>query len=249
MNEENINIILFGIVALIVLILRVFAPRIKGKIGEAKISVVLNLLNSNKYIVLNNVLITDKSRSSQIDHIVISNYGVFVIETKNYKGWIFGHESSNYWTQTLYKNKYKFRNPIMQNWGHIKTLQTVLSEFDFIQYYPIIVFTGNATLKRITSKVPVIKTHKLLAYIRKNSTTECLSNEDVNQVHQKLIGINRKDKASRKTHLRKAKSLSRINLKMKSCPRCGGKLALKQGKYGKFQGCSNFPNCTFTKGY
>lgn len=55
-----------------------------------------------------------------IDHVVISKYGVFVIETKNYRGWIIGNEKSEYWTQVIYKRKERLYNPIKQNYGHIK---------------------------------------------------------------------------------------------------------------------------------
>lgn len=249
MNKETLNIILFGIVVLLAIILKYLKPKIKGKYGEAKISLKLKRLSSKKYKVINDVLIRNLSRSSQIDHIVISNYGVFVIESKHYKGWIFGHESSSYWTQTLYKKKYKFRNPILQNWGHINTLKTVLSEFLFIPYYPIVVFTGNAKLKKITSEVPVIEANKLIRYISKYSTTEYISNEDVDQIYQKLVHLNNRDKVSRKSHVRKAKTAQRRNVKSLTCPRCGGRLSIKHGKYGMFYGCSNFPRCNYTKDY
>lgn len=249
MNEEKLKIILFGIVALLALILRYLIPRIKGQYGELIISLRLKQLNSKKYKVINDVLIGNLSRSSQIDHIIISNYGIFVIETKNYKGWIFGHESSNYWTQILYKKKYRFRNPVIQSWGHINTLKSVLFEFSFIPYFPIIVFTGIANLKKIASTVPVIKSNKLIRTISKYSTKECLSSEEVNQIYQRLVRLNIRDKDFRKTHVRKAKDNQGRNEKSITCPRCGGRLSPKHGKYGSFYGCSNFPSCEYTKDY
>ena len=187
-------------------ILKVLKPKLKGIWGEKKVALKLKLLSSKKYKVLNNVLIQTETRSSQLDHIIVSNYGIFVIETKNYSGWIFGHEYTREWTQTLYKRKHKFRNPIKQSKAHIRTLKDVLGTFGSIPYYPIIVFNGNATLKRITSSVPVIYGGRLLRCIKKHSNTVHLSDQEVDQIYQKIIQLNRKDRASRKLHIAKAKS-------------------------------------------
>lgn len=90
-------------------------PKIKGAVGEYKVSAKLKRLKKKDYIVLNDLLLKNGNSTSQIDHIVISKSGIFVIETKNYKGWIHGHQNSEYWTQTIYKHKRKLRNPIKQN--------------------------------------------------------------------------------------------------------------------------------------
>ena len=249
MSVGTLILFLFGILILLAIILQFLKPKIKGKYGEVKVSLRLSHLNSIKYKVINDVLITHNGRSSQIDHLVISNYGIFIIETKNYKGWIFGHESAEEWTQTLYNNKYKLRNPIIQNWGHIQTLKTVLSEFPFVPYFPIIVFAGEAKLIYIQSKVPVITSNKLIHCISESSTTEYLSNEEVDQIYQKIVRLNSTESASRKSHIKRAITAKQNNWVSKTCPRCDGRLILKDGKYGRFYGCSKFPNCTYTKEY
>jgi hypothetical protein len=71
-------------------------PQVKGMIGERKARKQLSRLPSENYRVLNDVVVKTKTGSSQIDHVVISPYGIFVIETKNYKGWIHGREDSEY---------------------------------------------------------------------------------------------------------------------------------------------------------
>lgn len=109
-----IAIILF-IYGIYVYFKKAVAPKIKGTLGEYKVSLKLKRLTKKKYIVLNNILLKIGETTTQIDHVVISKSGIFIIETKNYKGWIHGHENSNYWTQTIYKHKTKFRNPIKQN--------------------------------------------------------------------------------------------------------------------------------------
>ena len=108
-----------GVVVLL-LILRLNMPKIKGSVGEAKAARQLSKLDREEYRVINDILVTSHGHSSQIDHIVVSRFGIFVIETKHYKGWIHGGENSEYWTQSIYNHKNKFRNPIKQNAGHIR---------------------------------------------------------------------------------------------------------------------------------
>ena len=90
-----------------------------------------------------------KKGTSQIDHVVVSSKGIFVLETKNYTGWIFGSENSQNWTQVIYKRKEKFYNPIWQNFGHIQALKEYLGEntTQDIPFSSIIVFSNEATLK------------------------------------------------------------------------------------------------------
>lgn len=86
--------------------------------------------------------------TTQIDHLLLSPYGLFVIETKNYKGWIFGGERQKTWTQKLYKNSYKFQNPIHQNYKHIKVLEQLLADIiEPDQLHSVIVFMPDAVFK------------------------------------------------------------------------------------------------------
>ena len=104
-------------------------------------------LNHELYHVLNDVTLPINKETTQIDHVVISTKGVFVIETKDYSGWIFGDKNSRAWTQTIFKTKSKFQNPIRQNYKHVKAIQDL---FDFIpkeHIHSIIIFTGTAIFK------------------------------------------------------------------------------------------------------
>lgn len=98
-----------------------------GLYGEYKVRKAIKKIESTlsgKYNALHNLYIPKQDGStSQIDHVILSDQGLFVIETKNYSGWIFGDETSKYWTQVIYKRKEKFLNPILQNKGHIKVLR------------------------------------------------------------------------------------------------------------------------------
>ena len=107
--DEDIAYIAFFILYLIgVLLKKKFLPKIKGELGEYGVRRKLRRLNKNDYIVYNVIYLKNKGSSKQIDHLIVSIYGAFVIETKNYKGWIFGNESSKYWTQTLYYKNFNY---------------------------------------------------------------------------------------------------------------------------------------------
>ena len=102
-------IIVFILIILVYFLIKIYSPKIKGSIGEAKVNTRLNFLGK-EYIVLNDILISSSNGyTSQIDELVLSEYGLFVIETKNYKGWIFGNEKAENWTQVIYKEKHTFR--------------------------------------------------------------------------------------------------------------------------------------------
>lgn len=90
--------------------------------------------------------LTDGS-TTQIDHILISTKGIFVIETKHYKGWIFANPQQKEWTQVLLRNRYKFQNPIRQNYKHVKEVQRVLEFIEPRFIHNIVVFTGESIFK------------------------------------------------------------------------------------------------------
>jgi hypothetical protein len=100
-------LISISFVSIIVLVIfyRRIANNTKGVIGESKVARQLNKLQNDEYKVLNDILVETDRGTSQIDHIVLSIFGIFVIESKNYKGWIHGSENSEYWIQTIYKKK------------------------------------------------------------------------------------------------------------------------------------------------
>ena len=84
--------------------------------------------------------------TTQIDHIIVSKYGIFVVETKNMNGWIFGSERQKMWTQQIYRHKTKFQNPLHQNYKHVKTLENAL-DIEPEKIVSVIVFVGEATFK------------------------------------------------------------------------------------------------------
>ena len=144
---------MFFYIILILLMLAVVtylkSPNFKGKVGEFMVSEDVAKYLSAEYILLNNCTLPDqKDGTTQIDHILISPYGVFIVETKNYTGWIFGNARQKQWTQKIYKKSYKFQNPLHQNYKHIKVLEMVLSDVVDPQYlHSIVVFTARSEFK------------------------------------------------------------------------------------------------------
>lgn len=124
-NENPIITIIFNLISqlwwliiilAIIPVFKMFVPYIKGKLGEYIVQYHAKKFLNEDYILLNDLTFLDQdNQTTQIDHILLSPYGIFVIETKNYKGWIFG--SSH---QKIYKSSHKFQNPLHQNYKHIK---------------------------------------------------------------------------------------------------------------------------------
>ncbi len=245
--------IFFIIVVLIVIVsafYRLNNSKIKGAIGESSVARKLKRLRGEEFNVFNDVIISTRYGSSQIDHIVISIYGIFVIETKNYIGWIHGNEKSEYWTQSIYTQKTKFRNPVRQNWGHIYALKEVLSDFKQVKYHPIVVFAGKAELKNVYSDIPVIYSQQLIRTIKDKRRIPNLSIEQVGFLSERLHQIVKQNRLTERDHIRQIKKNVRERKRIEKtlvCPKCGGDLAVRKGKYGEFYGCSNYPKCRYTR--
>lgn len=121
----------------------------KGFLGETVINVAMWLKHEKDvYHRLNNITLPlANSGSTQIDHIIVYVYGIFVIETKNYKGWIYGSENQRQWTQSFPNgSKFKFQNPLRQNYLHIKTLADLLG-LELSYFHSMIAFIGECELK------------------------------------------------------------------------------------------------------
>ena len=199
-----------------------------------------------EYYEINGVIIPSGNATTQIDHIVISRYGIFVIETKNYSGWIFGADNSKKWKQTFPKESHYFYNPIKQNWGHIYALSEFL-KLDKTYFKPVVVFSDEATL-RVTSNTPVIYMSSLRWYLMSFQNV-ILPPEKVEEIYNTLTRRNLVGKEVESQHIETVKqelARDRATIQQGKCPRCGGNLMIRNGKYGQFYGCSNYPKCRFT---
>jgi len=200
-------IIAFWPIWLTFLLFALFAllrPKLFGYMGESIVRYKLSKLDPDKYKSINNFMTVVDGKSTEIDHIVVSNFGVFVIETKNYKGLITGHEKSKQWTQHINRYKNNFYNPIRQNYGHVMALKTIFKKYPRIPFVPIVVFTGEAKIRVKTDSSIVIESKDLPQTI-KSYDKPILKDKGVQFVYDKLISLNSNDKELRKEHIAKVR--------------------------------------------
>lgn len=99
------------------------------------------------YHLMNNITLPLEDGTTQVDHVLVSKYGIFVIESKHYSGWIFANAARPTWTQVIFYYKQKFQNPLRQNYKHIKAIQKILDFVPSEHIHSLVVFTGNAVFK------------------------------------------------------------------------------------------------------
>ncbi|MDN3642924.1 NERD domain-containing protein [Lutimonas halocynthiae] len=219
---------------------------LRGWFGEKKTTFNMWVwLDSKTYRRFHDIIIPGSNGTTQIDHLLVSEFGVFIVETKNKKGWIFGSENQSNWTQTLYGNKYSFQNPLRQTFRQKKVLSEFLGIHDsYINR--VVYFVGDCRLK---TKLPAnVMTNGLSSYI-KSFRTPVLSKDVVNDVIEQLEKHLAVSTLTRRDHIR---SLKKRHASMTICPKCGGNLVQKMARRGPnagsiFLGCNNYPKCRFTK--
>jgi hypothetical protein len=118
----------------------------RQNLGEALVVEAIEGNLSRPYWLLNNVTLKTESGTTQIDHILVMDTGIFVIETKHYTGWIFGDPQGNQWTQTIFWKKSKFPNPVRQNYGHVQAIRSLFN-LPAEAFLSLVVFTGDAEFK------------------------------------------------------------------------------------------------------
>lgn len=221
--------------------------KLKGYAGERTVSRYLHRLSCYSYIVLNDLMLLTGKRLTQIDHIVVSVYGIFVIETKNYQGRICGSDQAENWTQELHGKKYPFRNPFRQNYAHIQALKALLELEDDDLFISMAAFSDKAELN-VNTEQELVHFSKLRRAIRAYRHT-VFSWDTVQYMAGTILCANVDSKAARKQLLDQIDSeIAYQNFALRNglCPRCGGTLLLRHGAYGDFYGCSRFPDCRYT---
>jgi len=203
------------------------------------------MLDKNVYRRIDNVIVNTPSGTTQIDHVLVSVYGIFVIETKNIKGWVFGAPNSDKWTQVIYGKKSQFQNPIKQNYRHTKCLAEQL-QLDHALFKPIVFFIGDCKFK--TEMPSNVLNSGLIPYV-KEFREVLLSQNQVDQIEKSLINIKQDKSLTRRAHL---DSLQHRHESTTICPHCGGSLVQRVSKKGDFAGksflgCTNYPKCKYIK--
>jgi len=230
----------------------------KGVYGEFLVNFILNrFLPKEQYSLIKNVTLPTDEGTTQIDHIVVSPFGLFVVETKNMKGWIFGNARQKQWTQKIFKYTGTFQNPLHQNYKHTQTLARRLA-IPNNKVYSVVVFIGDSTFK---SNMPdnVTYARGCIGYIKSKQAVH-FSQQQVSEIYDTIESgrLVRTLKTNRmhNQHVKeiisskgRADSLqNKEESTQKVCPQCGAEMILRQAKRGnnvgkKFWGCTNFPMC------
>jgi restriction system protein len=233
--------------ALVLIVTALFAlPHVRGWIGEKTTAVGLRLgLDAATYRRIDNVIVPSRNGTTQIDHILVSVYGIFVIETKNIKGWIFGSAENDTWTQVLVGKKYQFQNPLKQNYRHTRCLAEYL-HLDHRVLHSVVWFIGDCTFKTLMPEN--VLASGLSGYIE-NFSARCLTEDQVAETENALRALKANPVATRSEHLW---SLQDRHQSETVCPRCGAALKQRTAKRGiragnPFLGCSRYPACQYTR--
>lgn len=235
----------------LLLIVSVFKSRwLKGVFGEFLVNRLLSKLPESDYTLIKDVTLPTSDGTTQVDHIVVSKYGIFVVETKNMKGWIFGSARQKQWTQKIYRHSSKFQNPLHQNYKHIKALETLLGCSEE-HLHSVIVFIGDSTFK--TEMPPnVTYARGSIRYIQQFNEV-VFSDKDYARLTESINQIKlKRGIITDLKHRKHVKEVVTSKASSNQCPRCGAEMVLRETKRGEnigkqFWGCSTFPKCRAVK--
>ena len=239
-------VVLALVVALKVFLLWWYSPKQKGARGERRVAQRLRDGLPEEYRIMNDVYLPlPDGTTTQIDHIVVSQYGIFVVETKTYSGWIFDEEGSREWTQSIYRKKSRFQNPIRQNYKHVCALADNLG-IDKSYFHGVVAFTGGCTFK--TEMPPgVVYSRGAADYIR-SFGQPLIKSEQVGEVASVIAEwqgtLSEAQIKGHVSNLKKRHAAVREG-EVPRCPYCGGEMVLRKRKGdGKsFYGCKSYPAC------
>lgn len=250
----------------------------KGRYGEYQTYKKLRYLEEHGAKFLFNIYVPkENEETSEIDVLMLCKKGIFVFESKNYSGWIFGSENQKNWYQTLPRgkgksNKESFYNPIMQNASHIKHLKNFIGSD--IPMQSVVVFSERCTLKNISlnnKEICVVKRDDLsdvVSKLYKKEEDDILCANEIESIYNKLYPLTQVSDAVKEQHIVDiAKNCDKESVSEKAenntpdvedevlkCPKCGGELVLKTAQRGKnagnrFYGCSNYPHCRYIRNF
>lgn len=176
----------------------------QGARGEYRTSLVIDDAPLKNKMIFNCYIANRSGDKTEIDMIMLCNKGIYVIENKNYSGWIFGDEKSKNWCETLKGKKYFFYNPIKQNKSHIKNLEKMLKIGDE-KYISLITFNANANLKKVSAEsqnVYVIGYNKLKQFMKDQlDKSDALTDEQIEEIYQKLLPGTQLSDAEKQEHI------------------------------------------------
>lgn len=219
----------------------------KGLTGELRGSISQALfLDSETYHCFWNVIVPTQRGSSQIDHVIVSRFGIFVIEVKNRSGSIYGNEREAKWTQVLGRVKHSIENPLRQNFGHMKALEEFL-RIEPAKMHSVVSFVGDCTFKTPMPENVLCGGH--VTYV-KGKTAVLMSEAEVAGVARAIQQL--RDGARLLDGWRHAESVRARYASSDTCPKCGSPLKRRVARRGAtegtaFLGCSRYPRCRYTR--
>ncbi|WP_460146412.1 nuclease-related domain-containing protein [Pseudomonas sp. S2_A02] len=238
--------ILKWLLPLLVLAIIIKTPWFKGWFGELLVRAFAHYgLDSQVYRRLHNVTLDTPDGTTQIDHVFLSPFGIFVLETKNMSGWIFGGERQAQWTQQIFRHRFRFQNPLRQNYKHLKAIEALLSVSPE-HVHSVIAFVGGSRFKTVMAD-NVIQGVNCIRYIK--SFQQPVFNEVQVSVMVKALESGKRA-GTLTTHYEHVQCLKQRNdpFAKRSCPRCGSAFEIRIRKIGdradeRFWGCSAYPKC------
>lgn len=241
-------------------LLKMLVPVIKGKIGEGMVNLAAKLrLDPTIYHLINDVTVPSKAGTTQIDHVIVSKFGIFVVETKNYSGWIFADARAPKWTQVHSKQKHGFQNPLRQNYAHICALSDLLG-LSKDKIHGVVCFMGEAKFKTAVPEgvflegryvnyiesfqTPVFSENETADLFRRIKSGQLERGFQTNRAHVKQL--NARHAAPENNFAQTEKSAGE-----KRCQKCGSEMVLRTARKGanagnQFWGCANYPSCRST---
>lgn len=228
----------------------------KGIYGEYVLSRKLEYYEEKGQLFRNCYVPLPNGHTTEIDIVFIDDKGIFVIESKNYAGWIFGRENQQNWTQTLRarygSEKHSFYNPIRQNQTHINALSRYLNMSPKCMY-SIIAFSDDCEFKRLELTTDK---HKVIHRSQLGYTIDCYRNQSevtftptqIEYLKQKLSKLKDKRMVEKARHVQYVQNHKSGMI----CPYCNGELVIRTVKNGpragsQFYGCKNYPYCHYTR--
>ena len=234
------------------------ANELKGALGESLAKMIANF-DIPRALVLKDILIDGyNGNTSQIDMILINAKGIYVVEVKLYPdAIIYGDGKRRTWYYYKYKQKYELYSPMMQNKNHIKYLKKFLSSFGDIPYFSVIaLLCKDYNVSNVNEDFyhrDTVIVNGLLSLSEAVSTIskgkpDVLTKTDQQAIAAYIYNNQYKGKEKRRDHKKAIINLKKeIEDKEFECPFCKSPLVLRNGIYGEFYGCSNYPNCRYTK--
>ena len=222
------------------------SARFKGWRGEYRVRrLIRRHLDATRYHDFHNIILTLPDGTTQIDHVLISPFGVFVIETKHFAGRISGRERQRWWTQNFHRHNVRFQNPLRQNYRHLKAVEAVL-EIPARHLHSVVVFTGPG---RFDTPLPdrVVTADQFIDYIGRFKT-RVLKAAEIRKLVKRLENTRLQPTLiTRYRHIRQLQRRHRTGA-VCSCPGCGSAMVLRTARRGsqagqRFWGCSTYPKC------